>query len=161
MPNEEHELQGKTYRSRNRGTNWGPIVLIIIIASIVFVNANGLNSRAERRSSAEEPNFSRSAFMSGADYRSHGSPFRGGEASVIMGGVEVDLHDASMEGDEATIHVSAIMGGVDIRVPRSWTVVNRVSAILGGVDDHTRPVDAQKRLIVEGSVLLGGLEIKN
>ena len=78
-----------------------------------------------------------------------------------MGGVSIDLRDASMEADEATINVSAVMGGVDIRVPRSWTVVNRVSAILGGVDDHTRPVDANKRLIVEGSVLMGGLDIKN
>ena len=162
MTNEDREgLERESYRRRKRDTDWGPVMVIIIIAMIVFFNVNAPNSGADRGGNSAESDFSRSAFMSGAEYRSNGSAFRGGEATAIMGGVHIDLREASMEGSEATIHVAAIMGGADIRVPRSWKVVNRVSAILGGVNDRTRPVDAEKRLIIEGSVLMGGLAIKN
>jgi hypothetical protein len=40
-------------------------------------------------------------------------------------------------------------------------VVNHVTPILGGVDDHTRPTDSNKRLVIEGTVVMGGLDIKN
>ena len=78
-----------------------------------------------------------------------------------QGGVELDFRNATMEGNEAKIDVSALMGGIDIRVPGSWVVINRVSAILGGVDDNTTSHDGNKRLVVEGTVLMGGLDIKN
>ena len=78
-----------------------------------------------------------------------------------MGGVQLDFRDATMEGNEARIDVTAVMGGVDIRIPRSWTVVNHVTPVMGGVQDHTRSTDGNKRLVIEGTVLMGGLKIKN
>ena len=84
----------------------------------------------------------------------------GAQAQNIVG-VELDFRNATMEGNEAKIDVSALMGGIDIRVPGSWVVINRVSAILGGVDDNTTSHDGNKRLVVEGTVLMGGLDIKN
>jgi hypothetical protein len=53
------------------------------------------------------------------------------------------------------------MGGVEIHVPRTWTVVNRVNSVLGGVEDHSRSTDSGKRLVIDGTVLMGGLEISN
>jgi hypothetical protein len=39
--------------------------------------------------------------------------------------------------------------------------VNRVTPVLGGVEDRTRSGDGSKRLIVEGTVVMGGLNITN
>jgi hypothetical protein len=39
--------------------------------------------------------------------------------------------------------------------------VNRVTPIMGGVEDHTHPTDSTRRLVIEGTVLMGGLDIKN
>ena len=162
MPNEETgELQPKTSARQSRDTSWGPIIAIIIVALIVFLTVNERHNGDDRQTMTSESTFNSTAFLGGVERRNSSSAFRGGKASAVMGGVDLDFRDSIMEGDEAKIEVSAIMGGVDIRVPRTWNVINRVVPILGGVDDHTSPRDAKKRLIIEGTVLMGGLEIKN
>ena len=89
--------------------------------------------------------------------------FRGAELSVIMGGCEIDLHAAAMQAPQATIRVSCIAGGVELRVPEEWDVVIEVSPFLGGVEDKTRhPANGgAKRLIVDGVIVAGGVEVKN
>jgi hypothetical protein len=61
--------------------------------------------------------------------------------------------------------VFAFWGGIDLKVPDDWVVINRVIPLMGGVDDKTRtPIDssaAQKRLVVRGIVIMGGISIRN
>ncbi len=162
MANEATEQSRRqTDAQRKRASNWGPIIIILVVSTVIFLAVNVSNNGADGRFKSSESTFNANAFMSSIDGRNDSRTFRGGKASAMMGGVNLDFRDAVMEGDEATIEVSVIMGGVDIRVPRSWTVVNHVTPILGGADDNTRPSDANKRLIVEGTVLMGGLDIKN
>ena len=88
--------------------------------------------------------------------------FRGGDMTAVMGGCEVDLRQASMR-VPASIDVFVMWGGVEIRVPEDWTVELRGVPILAGFVDKTRPpaVATEKRLIVRGVALMGGVEIKN
>ncbi|HLH30805.1 MAG TPA: LiaF domain-containing protein [Terriglobia bacterium] len=136
---------------------------LIILALIVFYFVNGPGSRAsERRRSSNEANFSETAVLSGVERHNNSPSFHGGDATAFMGGVKLDLRDAVIDGNDATIDVTSVMGGVELYIPRNWTVVNHVTPIMGGVDDHTHPnSDANKRLIVEGTVLMGGLQISN
>jgi hypothetical protein len=91
--------------------------------------------------------------------------FRGGAISSTFGGVEVDLRRAGMLSDSATIDVSTTFGGIEVKVPPNWQVVAQVSAIFGGVDNKCVEPDPTtpgfKRLYVRGSVIFGGIEIKN
>ncbi len=89
--------------------------------------------------------------------------FRGGTISTIMGGCEVDFRQASISGGEAVLDISVVFGGVELRIPEDWKVVLRTSAVIGGVDDKTRkPVgEASKTLVITGSVIFGGLEVRN
>jgi hypothetical protein len=53
-------------------------------------------------------------------------------------------------------------GGIEIKVPPDWTVVSKVDPILGGYEDKTTsPKDELKRFVVRGTVVMGGLEVKN
>jgi predicted membrane protein len=147
------------YRRRTTDASW---VAIIIFATVVFFAVNGHESDASGRGvSTTEPTFSSTAILGGIDRQNSSPAFRSAEASAFMGGVKLDFRGAIMDGDEARIEVSAIMGGVDIRIPRTWTVVNRVTPVLGGVEDHTHSTGGNKRLVIEGTVLMGGLDIKN
>jgi predicted membrane protein len=88
--------------------------------------------------------------------------FRGGEATAVMGGIDIDLRNAIMDREEAVLDVSSVMGGVKIRVPEGWTVVSRVSSIMGGFKDDTRhPANDDHRLVLKGTVIMGGLKISN
>jgi len=54
------------------------------------------------------------------------------------------------------------MGGMEVRVPEDWIVIIEGFPFMGGFDDKTRPEkNSTKRLIVKGTAVMGGIEIKN
>jgi predicted membrane protein len=81
-----------------------------------------------------------------------------------MGGSEIDLTQADFTGT-ITIDVTAVFGGTKLLVPPTWDVQNDISAVFGGVDDKRQlagvPLDRTKVLVLEGSVVFGGIEIKS
>jgi len=160
--NENEPVQRERYERHRSDSSLGPVVGIIVAAFIVFFVVNGPYSRASnRRGSTRDATFRNTAILGGIERTNNSSNFRHAEASALLGGVKLDFRDAVMEGNEATLDVQAIMGGVEIRVPRTWTVVNHVNSVLGGVEDHSRSTDSGKRLVIDGTVLMGGLEISN
>ncbi len=87
--------------------------------------------------------------------------FLGGEATAIFGTTTVDFSAASMQ-NRAVIQVFSLFGGVELKVPADWSVVNNSIAVLGGVDDRSVvPKEGGKCLVIEGFVMFGGIEIKN
>ncbi len=102
-----------------------------------------------------------SATMSGIVLKNDSQEFAGGEINAVMGSVEIDLRQAAIA-TEAVLHLSVIMGGVEIQVPREWSVSVNGSPMLGGIEDKTvPPMTPGKRLVIEGSVIMGGVEISN
>ncbi len=89
--------------------------------------------------------------------------FRGGELTAILGGCEIDLRPARMQVDEAILQVFAFWGGIELKVPQEWTVICKGIPILGGFEQKTAspPTDNPKRLIVRGTAIMGGIEIRN
>jgi hypothetical protein len=86
-----------------------------------------------------------------------------GLAVAMVGGLELDLRECRMAADEVTIVMRIIAGEVVLRIPRDWSVENYIAATLANVENHTdAPVDAgAKRLRLEGSAVLGNVEIRN
>jgi len=103
-----------------------------------------------------------SVFMGYVQRALSAQDFRGGTATALMGGCELDLRKASIVDGEAVINTFAFWGGIEIKVPPDWTVESRGTAVLGGFDDTSRrPDDDRKRLIVSGIAIMGGVEVKN
>jgi predicted membrane protein len=101
------------------------------------------------------------AILSGFKRINNSKNFKGGEFTAIMGGLEIDLRDASIEG-EAVIDIFALMGGVEMRVPEDWLVLIEGFPFMGGFEDKTRPPkESTKRLVIKGTAVMGGVEIKN
>lgn len=106
--------------------------------------------------------FSAAAIMGGDVRRITVDDFRGGDATAIMGGCEIDLRGAGTDGEPAVIECFAVWGGIEIWVPDTWSVECRGTAILGGFTDKSQSVNGgQKKLIVRGTAIMGGVEIKN
>ena len=84
----------------------------------------------------------------------------------MFGGVELDLRKAASTRDEIIVEINAIFGGVEVRVPETWSVTVRGSGIFGGYEDETMdtratPDGKQPHLIVNGFAVFGGVSIKN
>jgi hypothetical protein len=108
--------------------------------------------------------FSVVAFLSGFDRVITGESFQGGEISAFMGGGKLDLTRAKLApGAAAVVHISALMGGVEVRIPEEWSVDNKVVYFMGGSNDRTRFPNQPNapKLVLRGFVMMGGVEIKN
>jgi predicted membrane protein len=103
--------------------------------------------------------------FSGVKRRVTSPNFKGGKIVAVFGGFNLDLRKAEIDGQEAEIHADAVFGGGEIRVPESWRVSVRTASIFGAFVDETRPpVDegpATKRLLITGSAVFGGVNVKN
>ena len=106
---------------------------------------------------------SATAILGGVKRVNNSQDFRGGDATAIMGGCEIDLRPASITPNhEPALEVFAMWGGIEIRVPPDWTVISKIDPILGGYEDRTTPPkDESKRFVIRGSVVMGGIEVKN
>ena len=105
--------------------------------------------------------FRAAALMAGNTRTVRTPAFLGGDVYAVMGGCDIDLRGAKIQGDEAVIDVLAFWGGIDIKVPRDWTVVNRVTALLGGVSNMTEPGrEGAPRLVLRGAAIMGGVEVR-
>ena len=173
----------------NRGSNRaGPVLLIVIGAVLLGKNLRWIHfglsdliplaiaawgaklvwdalARRSGRAGIEDGDSSVHAFaiMSGVHWHTTSREFRGGDVSAIMGGVEVDLRDAQMQpGEEVVVDVLALMGGIEIWVPQGWRVVGNVLPIMGAFEDKSAASnDAGPTLIVRGTAVMGGVEVKN
>ena len=106
------------------------------------------------------------AVFGGSKRRISTQDFRGGEAVAVFGGVEFDLRGAGMTVDQAVIDVNVVCGGLEVRVPDSWTIINRAVTIFGGVEDKTMQSKAEPNaksphLVITGSVVFGGISLRN
>lgn len=102
--------------------------------------------------------------FSGINRRIESKEFRGGKATAMFGGIELDMTQTQLAGNQATIELTAIFGGVEIWVPREWKVVVDSNAIFGSVDDKHRSIpeqEAKTTLFIKATAIFGGVEIKN
>jgi hypothetical protein len=129
---------------------------------LIWIGYNMLKrQRATTQQNADSALLSLTAILGGADHKGAGKSFAGGSVTAFLGGVALDLREAIMEGEQATLDVFVAMGGIDLTVPRDWTVEGQVTPLLGGFDDKSTPVNPVKRLIVRGTVIMGAVDIKN
>ncbi|MGG9971331.1 LiaF transmembrane domain-containing protein [Ferruginibacter sp. SUN002] len=89
--------------------------------------------------------------------------FKGGKIECVFGGVELNLSQADIQGS-AVLKLEEVFGGVKLIIPANWTVKNEIDGVFHGVDDERSTqtlVDPNKVLILTGSAIFAGIEIKS
>jgi predicted membrane protein len=90
--------------------------------------------------------------------------FKGGEINAFMGGSEVNLLQADIK-QPVELEINNVFGGTKLLVPGNWDVKNKIAAVFGGVEDKRNPnissPDPNKVIVLKGSCVFGGIEIRN
>jgi hypothetical protein len=89
--------------------------------------------------------------------------FRGGEVVNFFGGTELNLAQADIQGP-IMLELTQVFGGSKLIVPSNWRIQSELVSVFGGVDDKRmlQPnIDPTKVLILKGTNVFGGLEIKS
>ena len=161
-----------------------PTVLIVVGAFIIFRPRNdfweGKCSRPEKKNGktpdiedakiVDETSFSKDDFVhatsvfGGVKKNIISKNFKGGDLVNIFGGSELDLSRSDING-VATIEVTNIFGGAKLIVPSDWSVKSDAAVIFGGIDDKRHipndPAATNKTLLIKGTVIFGGVDIKS
>jgi predicted membrane protein len=92
-----------------------------------------------------------------------------------MGSIEIDLTTAEIKTGETLLDLTAIMGGIEVKVPADLAVIYDGSAILGGVTfkdqedggiiggrrvEQNITGEADKIVRIQARAIMGGVEIK-
>ncbi|HZK24698.1 MAG TPA: LiaF domain-containing protein [Oscillospiraceae bacterium] len=137
-------------------------VLIILIGGSIFLG----------RSFAGKANLA----IMGAVERGKTSSWQleSGSYVAFLGGIDLDLRHAIIPEGETVLDLTAVMGGIDIRVPADIPVVADGFAVLGGVEffgkgsggivgsTHTEQNigEGNQVLIIQARAVMGGIDIK-
>lgn len=140
-----------------------PLFLVCLGGYLVW---RGFGGPPRARALDAHSRFSALAVMGGFVRRNNSQAFLGADLTAVMGGCEIDLRQASIAPNtEAVIDVFAFWGGVELKVPEDWTVINRVIPLMGGVEDKTQAPQTgaapPKHLILRGLLVMGGVSVKN
>jgi predicted membrane protein len=107
-----------------------------------------------------------SRVFSGTNLLVQSNNFKGGKASFIFGGGEIDLRNAQLAEGINIIKIECIFGGVKIFLPENWDVTLETTGVFGGFSDERRHVaidnlDRTKKLVIKAEAVFGGGEISN
>lgn len=104
------------------------------------------------------------AIFSGVNRKVMSKNFQGGKITAAFGGADLDLTQVDFNG-VITIQVDIIFGGVKMIVPPHWDIRTEVTNIAAGLEDkrffREGGVDPTKVVVLKGTILFGGLEIKS
>ena len=91
--------------------------------------------------------------------------FKGGEINTAFGETILDLRKTQLTEEITNLEVKLIFGSVVIYVPANWNVQLNVNSMFGAFEDKRKFIsetpDTTKTLVILGSVLFGGGELKN
>jgi hypothetical protein len=121
-------------------------------------------SAAGKLGGSKEDEIDAFAILAGLNRRIESQNFRGGKATAILGGVELDFTSVRLAEAKAALEVTAIMGGVDIRIPRHIRVEVHGNPVLGGIENkhnYAAGPGPEQTLSIKATAILGGIEIKD
>ncbi len=140
-----------------------PVILILVGLQIVFRSRNkDLFPRRTGRS-VNENYFRFNGIFGGGEHQVTSDKLTGGEALVIFGGIDLDLCGSSPADSGCKINLTAIFGGIDVTVPSDWQIVTSGIPLFGAITNKSGSgaEPDKKTIYIHGTVLFGGIEIKN
>jgi len=144
-----------------------PAMLILAGLMIIFRHQLDRGSHGMTGTITDEHIIDEVAVFGGGDRVVTSQQFRGGKVTTIFGGLNYDMLRAKMAPGDNFIDVFCLFGGMKLIVPEGWTVKIRVMSLFGGFDDKHRyklpdsGLDQSSQLIIKGTVIFGGGEIKS
>lgn len=108
--------------------------------------------------------FSKDSIFSSGEHIVLDPEFKGGEMNAVFGGITLDLRRTNLPEGDTYLEVNAVFGGITIYVPYGWNVETHLDTVFGGFQDNRLPKEIEnpgKRLIIKGSCVFGGGELRN
>ena len=138
--------------------------VILIVMGLIFICSKRTRIKGHSEARIGDNFMDIVNIFSGSDKQIMSDNFSGGKITSIFGGSEIDLTQAKLAHGVSELEVICIFGGTTITVPSDWNIKIEITPIFGGFDERqlvpNKFVDTSKQLIIRGTVIFGGGEIK-
>ena len=131
-------------------------LLVILVGATIVIRALGFRLPSPSNADSDQV----WAVLSQRKVRETARDYNGGGVFAFMGGCELDLTQADIIHSPAIIDTFAMWGGIEIYVPENWEVVGEVIPFMAGFEMKTGAGTPERRLIVRGATVMGGIEVK-
>ena len=85
---------------------------------------------------------------------------KGAELENSFGELKVYFDNAKLSGGKAIVRLDVNFAGVELYVPKTWTVVSNANISLGGIDEKNKGIgNGENILTLVGNVSFSGIEI--
>jgi len=146
-----------------------PVILIFIGIVLLFKfnrgGKEGWKSHFNKQEITGEDYLSESAVFGGSEKTFISKDFKGGRINCMFGGVEANLSNSEITQSPVVIDLSVTFGGVELIVPSNWKIRSEITPIFGGFSDkrmtHPSMIQQDKEVILRGSLIFGGCEVKS
>lgn len=136
------------------------LLVFAVLKGVAFAIAKAF----EGDTTASDDDFKLLAVMDGRQLDSEAEALRTGSATAVMGGIDIDLSNATLDPGGAHLALKAVMGGMQLTVPKHWRVDVETDERGGGIEvDTPNPSEAEDgapRLFVEAYARMGGILIQ-
>jgi predicted membrane protein len=141
---------------------------ILIFAGLMMIFRHRLDKDWGKQSLlTDDSTINELAIFGGGDRVVTSQQFQGGKVTAVFGGLNYNMLRAKLAPGENYIDVFCLFGGMKLVVPEGWNVKIRVMSIFGGFSDKHRfkspdsTNETDSQLIIKGTVIFGGGEIKS
>jgi len=129
-----------------------------------FNNGNDNLNTGQTKNSTSQDFVEATAVFGASNQVVYSKNFKGGDITVVFGGADINLTQADFT-ESPVFDITAVFGGVKLIVPPNWIIKTNGTPIFGSIEDKRGHLmqtgEIQKTLIIDGTVLFGGIEIKS
>lgn len=138
--------------------------LLIVLAGLWLLVGGFFRRKARRPAGEKADEIDEFAIFAGVTRRLESQVFRGGTATIVLGGMELDFSQAQLATGQASVEATAILGGLEIKVPKTWQVHIESHPVLGSIETKHSFVLPEEgsppTLVIKATAILGSVEIK-
>ncbi len=141
-----------------------PTILIAIGVYMIARPRRSRMSTSETNEILSEENIDSVNIFGGSKTNVISKNFKHGEVTTFFGGTEINFTQADIE-STARLEIVQAFGGTKLVIPAHWNVRSEMVCILGGVNEKRAAskdvVNHEKTLVLEGTCIFGGIDIKS
>ena len=136
---------------------------LILVAIGVMMVIRSFETSGPKPKADDSPKINMVGVLSSPQKKVTSGEFQGGDLVAFMGGCELDLRGAQMAEQGAVLGLFAVWGAITIKVPRHWVVDLEAIPVMGGSEDKAggESAVAGPRLVIQGLVVMGGVEVSS
>lgn len=118
------------------------------------------NFSFEVNDSEDESNVIQKTSFGGTTKYINSENFKQANLECNFGTLEIYFDKANVKEGKAIVRINAYCSGINLYIPKKWSVENHIEAFLSGVDEkNTNEPDGSTTLILIGNIKLSGVEI--